>query len=304
MVNKTTARVDFFVVGAARSGTTSLYQYLSQHPEVYLPKVKELNYFSAVTSDQYQDYQEPKPNKDYHTKIIQSAEVYDRLFQDAASGQLKGDVSPSYLWHKETAQRIAAHNPKAKILVTLRHPAKRAFSHYLMAKSVGYDRSETFQQALDAPIKPTWGGGNDYLAWSAYAAPLKAYYAAFPAEQIKVLVFEQWIRDQENTLGEVTSFLGLKPFEGFDLADQHNHILAYKHQGILNFFRVKWARALLHRLFSEGLRNRAKAVLFGGKPTKETLAPALQQKLEKEFTKEARAIEGLIGQSLHKLWGF
>ena len=149
MVDQTTKRIDFFVVGAARSGTTSLYQYLSQHPQVYLPPVKELNYFSQVTSDQYQDYEEPLPNKTYHTKIIQSAESYDRLFEGASEGLLKGDVSPSYLWHHQTAKRIAEHNPNAKILVTLRHPVKRAFSHYLMAKSVGYDHSTSFEKAIE-----------------------------------------------------------------------------------------------------------------------------------------------------------
>lgn len=304
MVDQTTKRIDFFVVGAARSGTTSLYQYLSQHPQVYLPPVKELNYFSRVTSDQYQDYEEPLPNKTYHTKIIQSAESYDRLFEGASEGLLKGDVSPSYLWHHQTAKRIAEHNPNAKILVTLRHPVKRAFSHYLMAKSVGYDHSTSFEKAIEAPIKPHWGGGNAYLEWSAYAGPLQAYYDAFPAHQIKVLFFEHWIKNQESTMNQVASFLDLSPFDGFDLADQHNLTMSYKHQKTLNFFRVKWARTVLHGLFSEPLRNSAKAILFGGKPTEETLPLMLQQKMESKFEAEARLIEQLTGRSLRDLWGF
>ena len=92
-------KVDFFVVGAARSGTTTLYQYLSKHPDIYVPRVKELNYFSKVSSSQPQDYALPKPEQEYNTKIIQSPEVYRALFSQAKPSQIKGDISPSYLWH-------------------------------------------------------------------------------------------------------------------------------------------------------------------------------------------------------------
>ena len=99
-------RVDFFVVGAARCGTTSLYNYLNQHPEIFLPKIKELNHFSEVESSEQSDYKKPKNDQEYHTKIIKSSEIYKGLFNDAKENHVKGDISPSYLSNSTTAQRL------------------------------------------------------------------------------------------------------------------------------------------------------------------------------------------------------
>ncbi len=296
-------KVDFFVVGAARSGTTTLYQYLSQHPQVFLPRVKELNYFSKVSSNQPQDYALPKPEKEYHTKIIQSPVVYKNLYNSARLDQIKGDVSPSYLWHEETPAAIKAHNPKAKIIISLRHPVERAFSHYLMAKSVGYEKSTDFQQAIHEPLSEHWGGGNRYLEWSDYVGALKAYYAAFPKEQIHVMIFEQWVRDQESALAELSDFLGVAHHSLDAVGDQHNQTLAYKHQGVLNTLRTPWARTLLHALMSETTRDKVKAFLFGGGPSLEVLTEELKNRLMNQNIESMKQIEQLIQKPILELWG-
>jgi hypothetical protein len=296
-------KVDFFVVGAARSGTTTLYQYLSQHSEVYLPKVKELNYFSKVSSNQVHDYDLPKPEKEYHTKIIQSAEVYKSLYASVKPGQIKGDISPSYLWHEETAAAIKAHNPQAKIVVTLRHPIERAFSHYLMAKSVGYEKNKNFEQATHAPLSEYWGGGNRYLEWSDYIGPLKAYYAAFPKKQIHVMIFEQWVRDQESALSELADFLGVEHQNLDAFGDQHNQTLAYKRQATLNAMRTPWARTILHALMGESMRNRIKDLIFGGGPSQELLSEDLKNRLINQNIESLIQLEQLIQKPILELWG-
>ena len=296
-------KVDFFVVGAARSGTTTLYQYLSQHPQVFLPRVKELNYFSKVSSNQPQDYALPKPGKEYHTKIIQSPEVYKNLYNSARHDQIKGDVSPSYLWHEETPAAIKAYNPKAKIIISLRHPVERAFSHYLMAKSVGYEKSIDFQQAINEPLSEHWGGGNRYLEWSDYVGALKAYYAAFPKEQIHVMIFEQWVRDQGSALAELAQFLGVAHHALEAVGDQHNQTLAYKHQGALNTLRTPWAKTVLHALMGESTRDRLKALLFGGGPSHEVLPEELKNRLMNQNMESMKQIEQLIQKPILELWG-
>ena len=106
--------VDFFVVGAARSGTTSLHNYLGQHPEIFLSEVKELNHFSQVESNDHSDYKAPKKGESYHTKIIKSFELYQSLFSEAKSNQIKGDVSPSYL--------MGNRNGRAEFISITRNP--------------------------------------------------------------------------------------------------------------------------------------------------------------------------------------
>ena len=296
-------KVDFFIVGAARSGTTSLYQYLSQHPDVFLPKVKELNYFSQVTSSEPKDYENPKPGREYHTKIIQSPEVYTGLFSGATPNQISGDISPSYLWHPETAKALYKHNPEAKIIVTLRHPVQRAFSHYLMAKSVGYDRSPNFEQAIKAPLSKHWGGGNRYLEWSDYLAPMQAYFHCFPKAQIHVMIFEQWIGHQEQAMADLANFLGIEHQSTIALGDQHNQTIAYKHQGVLNALRLPWARTLLHRLLSESQRTRLKGALFGAHAADEILADELKESLMQDQRQNIEQLEALTGQPLPVIWG-
>ena len=221
-------KVDFFVVGAARSGTTSLYNYLKQHPDLFLPNIKELNHFSKVESNQPQDYQRPKKEILYHTKIISSPEVYQDLYEEATAQQRKGDISPSYLWESNTAQRIFDHNPEAKIIVTLRNPVERAFSHYVMNLSVGYDTEPSFERAIQAKEKRIWGGGNLYLEWSRYYQSLKSYYNLFPAEQIKVLIFEDWTSRKQESLEKLFHFLEVDPLHEIDLSDQFNQKVGYK----------------------------------------------------------------------------
>ena len=296
-------KVDFFVVGAARSGTTTLYQYLSKHPDIYVPRVKELNYFSKVSSSQPQDYALPKPEQEYHTKIIQSPEVYRALFSQAKPSQIKGDISPSYLWHEETAAAIKAHNPKAKIVISLRHPVERAFSHYLMAKSVGYDQSKNFQQAIHAPLSGHWGGGNRYMEWSDYIGPLKAYYAAFPKAQIHVMIFEQWVQGQEKAFADLAEFLSVDHYKLERATDQHNQTLAYKHQGTLNALRTPWARTLFHSIMGESSRDRVKAFLFGGRPSEEKLPEQVSAQLLGQNIESLRQIEELTQKPVLDLWG-
>ena len=154
---ETKNKIDFFLVGAARCGTTSLYNYLNNNNEIYLPKIKEPNFFSEVDSPKLEDHDLPIPNVSYHSKIINSREVYDTLYTEAKKSQLKGDTSPSYLWDKNTAKKIFNHNPKAKIIISLRQPLDRAYSHYIMNYYTGVDTSKSFVEALNSKKNEMWG---------------------------------------------------------------------------------------------------------------------------------------------------
>src|ERR1700733_8619605 len=125
--------VNLFIVGAAKCGTTSLYEYLNQHPEIYMCPVKEPHFFSNKVENLNKDlYRAPEPGKKYHTKVIKDIDVYTSLFDDGAAYKIRGEASPSYLWDSDVAQKLYQYNPNAKIIIILRDPIDRLVSAYQM----------------------------------------------------------------------------------------------------------------------------------------------------------------------------
>ena len=121
---------NFFIVGAPKAGTTSLYAYLSMHPEVFMPStIKEPDYFShkAILAQ----------NLYYNTTHVTNLEEYLDLFSLANGEKAIGEASVSYLYYQEAARNLYDFNPEARIIIILREPVERAFSHYLMDARLG-----------------------------------------------------------------------------------------------------------------------------------------------------------------------
>ena len=295
-------KVDFFVVGAARSSTTSLYNYLIQHPEIYLPKIKELNYFSEVESKDLSLYDKPEKNQFYHTKIIKSAKTYDKLFKGANDNQIKGDISPSYMWDRNTAERIFNHNPEAKIIISLRNPVYRAFSHYLMNFSIGQEINVTFGEALKAPKENFWGGGNLYIELSEYYEAIKPYYKLFKPENIKLLVFEGWTVEKEKTLESLFSFLGINT--GFKVSHEvdKNQKVAYKNIKTLNVLRNPKIKKFIDFFLIDKLKDSLKTKLFKKEDFSIELDPTIQLELEEHFRPQVEKLNELLNLNLLEKW--
>ncbi|MDT0555569.1 sulfotransferase family protein [Patiriisocius hiemis] len=296
-----TFKIDFFVIGAARSGTTSLYTYFKQHPEIFLPLTKETNYFSKVSSKEKRHSKKPKPDVEYHSKIINNLEVYKDLFHNATSSQIKGDISPSYMWDKETALRIHKHNPNAKIIFSLRNPIQRAFSHYIMNFNTGHESITNFYDAFMADSEGVWGGGNLYKELSLYYESLKQYYSLFPKENIHSLIFEDWTLNKEESFNALFSFLGIKQMKINDL-ELHNKNKEYANIKLLNSLRNTWLRPLLQNLFSEDKRTSIKNKLFKEANKKTVLSSTEEDKIKELFSEDVTKTSSLIGIDLNAKW--
>ena len=294
-------KVDFFVIGVARGGTTSLYNYLQQHPEIFLPRVKECNYFSEVDSVDKEAYSKPEPGREYHMKIIRDEKVYHGLFEAAKPGQCMGEISPSYLWDKGTAQRIHSHNPDAKILVSLRNPVNRAHSHYLMHFQTGHENSATFEQALEAPKKEIWGGGNMYLEMGLYYDQLKPYFDHFPSENIKVLISEDWTSRNGEALSEIFDFLGLEDISFVD-DTSHNASKQLKNKGLLDILRSERIKRLIKWLLPENTKDKLKDRLFYKEGEKENINPDTYKRLIDYFAEDIEKTSQLTGIDLGAFW--
>ena len=192
----------FFVVGAAKSGTTSLYHYLSQHPDVYMPRNKEPHWFSRVP---------PFPGRGSHP--VTSEEEYLGLFKGWSKESVAGEASPSYLWDEKAPYRIKGAVPQAKIIAILRHPAERAYSHYMM--DVRLDKQDlSFREALERDYHAEnkgWGVSDQYIDLGFYAEQVQRYVEVFGSTQVKIFLYEDLRENPRALLRSAFEFLEVDP---------------------------------------------------------------------------------------------
>lgn len=301
MTNKN--KIDFFLVGAARCGTTSLYNYLNNSDEIFLPLVKEPNFFSAVDSPNLEDYKLPDLDKKYHAKIINSLDVYNSLYNKAAVGQLKGDTSPSYLWDYNVAKKLYIHNPNAKIIISLRHPVDRAYSHYIMNYYTGVDTNKEFTDALKAPKSELWGSCNYYLEMGEYYSQVKAYYDVFPSNQIMVLVYEDWTKNITYEFKRLLSFLDIKfNDELLRKPVDSNRIKPMKQVTLLNFLRQNKIKATIKSIINQDLIDKIKSSFFTENKEIKKIEPVLRQSLFKHFSTDVKMLSELTNIDFNSKW--
>jgi 2-polyprenyl-3-methyl-5-hydroxy-6-metoxy-1,4-benzoquinol methylase len=188
---------NFLLIGAMKSGTTSLYRMLRQHPEVYLPEIKELHYFS------------------YEKKWRLGIDWYESNFIGHRGETIIGEASASYTKNgdpDQVADRVAQTLPNASLIYILRNPVERMFSQYKHLLVTGLRRN--FAQAIQE---------EDLLDVSSYFDKLMPYLKRLPQERIQVLFFDDLIKRPAETVASVFRFLGVDPgFEPQDMSRAYN----------------------------------------------------------------------------------
>lgn len=213
----------FVVVGAAKAGTTALYNYLGQHPEVYLPRHEEPSYFAFAGAAPR--FRGPRGSEAAINQIaVTERRDYERLFDPADAAQARGDVSPAYLYWPGTAERIKRDVPDAAVCMVLRHPVDRAYSAYMHARREGKE-SLTFRDALDAEpgrIRDNWGFLWRYRALGEYAPQLRRYLSVFSRDRILVLLYDDLSADAVGVCRRIQGFIGVDPAFVPDVRVRHN----------------------------------------------------------------------------------
>jgi hypothetical protein len=232
------SKVDFFIPGASRSGTTSLYYYLKDHPEIFMPENKEVNYFHK---------------DDFYGK----EEEYESIFSEKDS-ELTGESSPLYFYNgvlrdednkkylseESAADRLKEYNPEAKIIISLRNPVDRAYSQYWKNRNynqIDEDKSfrEVITRELDGERTP---GGEDNPCWlflNRYSFHLRPWIENFPKDQIKIVIFDEWIQDEKEILEEICDFLEVESSYDFSevLDEKKNTGGIYKSRLLKEIYR-------------------------------------------------------------------
>jgi hypothetical protein len=200
---------NFLVIGAAKGGTTSLYDYLRQHPEVYMAAVKEPRFFAY---DGRPLPQGGPGGERFHGATVTDVGAYEALFEGAGNALARGEASPLYLYSAHAASRIAARVPGARLVAILRDPADRAFSHYLHLKRDGLEPAASFSEALAKEagrIAADWDWSFHYRAVGRYEPQLARYATLFPPGSLHVELYEDLSADPAGVARRVYAFLGV-----------------------------------------------------------------------------------------------
>jgi hypothetical protein len=190
---------NFFIVGARKCATTSLYFYLKSIPGVYMSPVKELFYFApnAVKGDLWD--------------VIRDKKEYLGFFKNAKGHIAIGEGTPIYLWDPDAPKLIHQTVPYARIVMSLRDPVERAYSQYLMStKFTG--RKSSFYDELMRSYKnqeKVYGRSGLLVELGMYYQQVRRYFDIFGREQVKVLIFEELVQDPTKYVNEVLAFLGI-----------------------------------------------------------------------------------------------
>lgn len=288
---------NFLIIGAAKAGTTSLYDYLNQHPQIYMSPIKEPRFF-ALEGEKL-DFRGPAQAIN-RTSII-TWEQYCQLFQEVTTETAIGEASTIYLSNPKAPHRIKHYLPEVKLIAILRDPAERAFSSYVHLVRDGYENL-SFTEALEAEptrIKENWQPLWYYKERGFYYEQLQKYFAIFKPEQIKIYLYEDLADDSTAVIQDLSGFLGVDDSFTPDLTRKNVSGIP-KNRFLQNLFTKKNPiKSLVKPLLPKSLRqsvleNVTKSNL-GAKPT---LSPQMRQKLISIYREDILKLQELIQKDL------
>lgn len=285
---------NFFVLGAAKSGTTTLYDVLKAHPDAFLTEVKEPQFFSN------------------DTLYAEGIDRYlERHFNGSESFAVRGEATPHYLCFDKVAERIARHMPgdHCRFIVVLRDPVKRAWSLYWNMVSEGVEPM-AFEDALaaeaqridDDSLRADGSLRYAYFSSGEYARQLGAFLARFKREQFHVVWFEDLVADPDAAMRSVCEFLDIRADVALDPGKKSNASHRTRSPWLHRFVRQpNPLKSLLKPLVPERLRYRLTSgvIEMNRKAVKNpALDPGIEAALRERYASDIAELEALTGRNL------
>lgn len=212
---------DLFIVGASKSGTTTLYRFLKQHPDIFMSELKEPRFFCKdriTESEKFRRENRKNLIKKWNFYPILTEKDYLDLFTGWENEKITGEASPQYLNSKVAAKEIRKFNPNAKIIIMLRNPVDWMYASHSQALKSGFETVSNFKKALELEEERKKGNLPKlsllvhpmrllYFEGAKFAEQVKRYMDVFDRKQIKMIIFDDFRKDNAKVYREVLKFL-------------------------------------------------------------------------------------------------
>lgn len=253
---------NFILIGAPKAGTTSVYHYLKQHPEIYMSPQKEPRHFSYQAGVTRFD----GPGDEAVEKIvIKSWSHYLSLFSETKDEKGIGEASVDYLSSPIAPKQLYQKLPHVKLIAILRDPIERAYSNFQHVVRQGREPYLDFTEALaqeEARIQAGWIYFWHYLDTGRYAKHLSRYFEFFPHEQIKIILFEDLVKNKHDVMKEIFSFIGVDPDFKVSMRKKHNAARAPASKSLKHLmYYPHGLRTIIQRTLPERVRRKLFAVV-------------------------------------------
>ncbi len=286
---------NFFLVGAAKAGTTSMNNYLSKHPDIFLLPVKDYGYF----------------NKDINP-FFKSKTEYLKQFDKASTYSRVGESCVWYLYSEIAAKNIKKFNPKSKIIIMLRNPVDMIYSYHNQLIYILLEDITDFGKALEAESerkKELKKIGDDKLKYLLYtklgklSQQVERYLDKFERDNIKIIVFDDFVKDTSKLYKETLRFLDVDDTftPNFKVFNPNKKAVVSSLNKLI-YQQPKWFNKIVYTLLPDpSIREKIVRIILK-LTTKKTSRPkmnnALKKKLKKEFKQDVKKLEKIISRDL------
>jgi hypothetical protein len=292
---------NFLMVGAAKAGTSSLYAYLRQHPQVFLSEIRECDFFAW--EGKHPTFSGPGDRIAFR-RYITTLDGYQALFRRTGGRPAVGECSDLYLYSPAAPLRIQGYLPQVKLIVVLRNPVDRAYSQYKHLVRDGREPLPTFEEALASEperISRGWHPIWHLQARGFYGVQLARYLELFPRDQIAVHLYDDFEADPLRVLQSLFSFLGIATGFTPDISLRYN-VSGRPRSRLLHGFlsRPLAVKDFFKPLLPAPLRHRVRARLMNRNviPDRSRVAPETRRALIAQYREDVLKVQSLIERDL------
>jgi Sulfotransferase domain len=288
---------DFFIVGAPKCGTTALYSYLRQHPDVFMPNLKEVQFFCS-------DLAVPS--------MVANEQAYLSLFSDAKNEKRVGEASVWYLYSTRAAQAMHFFNPESSIIIMLRDPVEMLYALHSQRIFNGVQSVIDFERALNGEIHndvmtnvltvPDPLSGPFSLDVGRYTKHVMRYFDVFGVDRVKIILYDDFVRNPSDVYVDVLRFLDVRTdfTPRFEVINANRHV---RNVLLQRMVRTPSAplRAIVRALLPRPLRQRAVetiALLNSRRAPRGQMSDDLRRKLTRQLVPDVMDLSKLIGRDL------